>query len=53
MDALAFGTPILLRGLAISEARKLPIKEFHLDETLNLLGLTMDEVNRSRASQMR
>ena len=30
MDALTFGTPVLLRHLTFSEARKMPIKEFHL-----------------------
>ena len=30
MDTLTFGTTILLRHLTFSEARKMPIKEFHL-----------------------
>ena len=31
MDALTFGSTILLRHLTFSEARKMPIKEFHFD----------------------
>jgi len=34
MDALTFGTPVLLRHLTFSEARKMPIKEFHLSSIL-------------------
>jgi len=34
MDALTFGTPVLLRHLTFSEARKMPIKEFHLSNIL-------------------
>ena len=30
MDALTFGSTLLLRHLTFSEARKMPIKEFHL-----------------------
>ena len=30
MDALTFGSTVLLRHLTFSEARKMPIKEFHL-----------------------
>ncbi|KAL3313766.1 Elongation of fatty acids protein 2 [Cichlidogyrus casuarinus] len=40
MDALTFGAPVLLRHLTFSEARKMPIKEFKLDEVLS--GLDMD-----------
>jgi len=32
MDALTFGSTILLRHLTFSEARKMPIKEFHLQK---------------------
>jgi flap endonuclease-1 len=32
MDALTFGTTVLLRHLTFSEARKMPIKEFHLNK---------------------
>ncbi|CAH1779380.1 unnamed protein product [Owenia fusiformis] len=41
MDALTFGTSVLLRHLTFSEARKMPIKEFHL--RLVLEGLDMSE----------
>ena len=34
MDALTFGTSILLRHLTFSEARKMPIKEFYLSQVL-------------------
>lgn len=43
MDALTFGSTVLLRHLTFSEARKMPIKEFHLDRMLNDLGLSQDE----------
>ncbi len=32
MDALTFGSKVLLRHLTFSEARKMPIKEFHLEQ---------------------
>ena len=44
MDTLCFGTPVLLRHLTFSEARKLPIVEVHLDVVLKEMNLTMDEV---------
>jgi flap endonuclease-1 len=40
MDALTFGSSILLRHLTFSEARKMPIKEFYLDKVLE--GFEMD-----------
>ncbi|XP_071535450.1 flap endonuclease 1 [Panulirus ornatus] len=43
MDALTFGTPILLRHLTFSEARKMPIKEFHLSKVLVELDVTQEE----------
>lgn len=43
MDALTFGTNVLLRHLTFSEARKMPIKEFHLPKVLEGFGLTMDQ----------
>ncbi|CAH8627457.1 unnamed protein product [Heterobilharzia americana] len=43
MDALAFGTPVLLRHLTFSEARKMAIQEFNLASVLEGLGLTMDQ----------
>lgn len=43
MDALTFGSKILLRHMTFSEAKKLPIKEFHLDRVLSELKLTQNE----------
>jgi len=43
MDALTFGTPILLRHMTYSEARKMPIKEFHLEKVLAEMELTQQE----------
>ena len=43
MDALTFGTNVLLRHLTFSEARKMPIKEFHLDKVLEGLELSQEE----------
>ena len=44
MDALTFGSNVLLRHMTFSEARKMPIKEFHLDNVLQEAGLTQQEV---------
>jgi flap endonuclease-1 len=43
MDALTFGTKVLLRHMTFSEARKMPIKEFYLDRVLDSIGLNTDE----------
>jgi len=43
MDALTFGTGILLRHLTFSEARKMPIQEFNYDKVLRGLELNADE----------
>eukprot|EP01112_Ceratiomyxa_fruticulosa_P022823 TRINITY_DN848_c0_g1_i1.p1 TRINITY_DN848_c0_g1~~TRINITY_DN848_c0_g1_i1.p1 ORF type:complete len:398 (+),score=116.25 TRINITY_DN848_c0_g1_i1:94-1287(+) len=43
MDSLTLGTNVLIRRLTFSEARKLPILEFHLDKVLEGLKLTMDQ----------
>ncbi|KAJ9079198.1 Elongation of fatty acids protein 2 [Entomophthora muscae] len=43
MDTLTFGSPILLRHLTYSEAKKEPIMEVRLDTTLAGLGFTMDQ----------
>ncbi|KAF6215520.1 hypothetical protein GE061_010275 [Apolygus lucorum] len=43
MDALTFGTSVLLRHMTFSEARKMPIQEFHLDQVLEGLKLTQNE----------
>jgi hypothetical protein len=45
MDTLNFGTPVLLRHLTFSEARKMPISEINLEKALEGLGMTMDQVN--------
>lgn len=44
MDTLTFGTPVLLRHLTFSEARKMPIDEVNLEKALEGLELTMAEV---------
>lgn len=44
MDALTFGCDILLRRLTLSEARKLPVQEIHMDKVLTGLELNHDEV---------
>ncbi len=43
MDALTFGSPVLLRHMTFSAARKVPINEFKLDKALEGLELTMDQ----------
>lgn len=43
MDALTFGTNILLRHLTASEARKLPVQEFHYDKVLQGLELSKEQ----------
>jgi flap endonuclease-1 len=45
MDALTFGSPVLLRHLTFSEARKMPIDEIHLDKALAGLNMTMDQAS--------
>ncbi len=44
MDTLTYGSPVLLRHLTFSEARKMPISEIHLDKALTGLGVTMEQV---------
>lgn len=44
MDALTFGSNVLLRHMTFSEARKMPIQEFHLDKVLQSLELTQEQV---------
>lgn len=39
MDALTFGSSVLVRHMTFSEARKMPIQEFHLDKILEALNL--------------
>lgn len=43
MDALTFGSSIVLRHLTFSETRKMPIKEFYLDRVLKGLEMNQDE----------
>eukprot|EP00960_Hanusia_phi_P049457 759565-Hanusia_phi.AAC.1 len=43
MDALCCGSPILVRRLTMSESRKLPVLEYHLDEVLSSLALNMTQ----------
>ncbi|XP_038218497.1 flap endonuclease 1 [Zerene cesonia] len=43
MDALTFGSNVLLRHLTFSEARKMPVQEFHLDQVLSGLELNHSE----------
>ncbi|XP_028165909.1 flap endonuclease 1 isoform X2 [Ostrinia furnacalis] len=43
MDALSFGATVLLRHMTFSEARKMPVQEFHLDKVLDGLGLKQNE----------
>ncbi|XP_011311489.1 flap endonuclease 1 isoform X1 [Fopius arisanus] len=43
MDALTFGSDILLRRLTFSEARKMPVQEIHLDKVLEGMELTREE----------
>ncbi|XP_065167161.1 flap endonuclease 1 [Atheta coriaria] len=43
MDALTFGTNVLLRHMTFSEARKMPIQEFYYDKVIEGLGLTRNE----------
>lgn len=46
MDALTFGSTVLLRHITFSAARKIPIQEFHLDKVLAGLELNQSEVRR-------
>jgi len=43
MDALTFGTSVLLRHLTFSEARKMPIKEFHVASVLEGMEIDQDQ----------
>uniref|UniRef100_A0A1B6LSG2 Flap endonuclease 1 n=1 Tax=Graphocephala atropunctata TaxID=36148 RepID=A0A1B6LSG2_9HEMI len=43
MDALSFGSSVLLRHITFSAARKIPIQEFHLDKVLAGLELNQTE----------
>ncbi|KAF9114700.1 Elongation of fatty acids protein 2 [Mortierella sp. AM989] len=43
MDTLTFGSPILLRHLTFSDAKKMPISEISLKKTLDGLNFTMEQ----------
>ncbi|NXA13687.1 FEN1 endonuclease, partial [Sapayoa aenigma] len=43
MDCLTFGSPVLMRHLTASEAKKLPIQEFHLGRILQDMQLTLEQ----------
>ncbi|KAK9884016.1 hypothetical protein WA026_004951 [Henosepilachna vigintioctopunctata] len=43
MDALTFGSSVLLRHMTFSEARKMPIQEIHLSKILESMDLTLDQ----------
>ncbi|NXK87671.1 FEN1 endonuclease, partial [Formicarius rufipectus] len=43
MDCLTFGSPVLMRHLTASEAKKLPIQEFHLNRILQDMQLTWEQ----------
>eukprot|EP00112_Aurelia_sp_Birch-Aquarium-sp1_P007755 Seg1847.1 transcript_id=Seg1847.1/GoldUCD/mRNA.D3Y31 product="Flap endonuclease 1" protein_id=Seg1847.1/GoldUCD/D3Y31 len=43
MDSLTFGSTVVLRHMTFSEARKMPIQEYHLDRILADLELSQDE----------
>ena len=44
MDTLTFNSPILLRHLTYSEAKKMPISEIRLDKALEGLEMSMPQV---------
>uniref|UniRef100_A0A914X4L6 XPG-I domain-containing protein n=1 Tax=Plectus sambesii TaxID=2011161 RepID=A0A914X4L6_9BILA len=43
MDALTFGSTVLLRHMTFSEAKKMPIQEFHLDRVLSAFDMSMEQ----------
>ncbi|XP_039603487.1 flap endonuclease 1 [Polypterus senegalus] len=43
MDGLTFGSPILMRHLTASEAKKLPIQEFHFNRIIQDMNLTQEQ----------
>ncbi len=45
MDTITFGAPVLLRHLTYSEAKKMPIQEWHYEKIVDGLGLTRAEVH--------
>lgn len=51
MDALTFGTNILLRHLTFSEARKMPVQEFYYDQVLKGMEFTKEQVRVERKTE--
>lgn len=47
MDTLTFNSPLLLRHLTFSEAKKAPISEINLKVVLEELDMTMERVSLS------
>jgi flap endonuclease-1 len=45
MDTLTFGTPILLKHLTFSEAKKMPVHEVNLKKALEGLEMDMNQVS--------
>ncbi|CAO1442653.1 unnamed protein product [Diamesa serratosioi] len=43
MDAITFGSTVLLRHMTFSEARKMPVQEIHYEKVLKGLELNADE----------
>lgn len=49
MDTLTFGTPVLLKHLTFSEAKKMPVHEVNLQKALEGLEMDMDQVRFLRS----
>ncbi len=45
MDSLTFGSPVVIRHLTFSEARKVPVQEYSLHKILEGFELTQEEVS--------
>jgi flap endonuclease-1 len=52
MDTLTFNSPILLRHLTFSEAKKEPISQIDLSKALEGLEMDMNQVNDNFATTM-
>jgi flap endonuclease-1 len=50
MDTLTFESPVLMRHLTFSEARKMPIVQVELSKVLEGLEMTRDQVYKFHAS---
>lgn len=53
MDTLTFNSPLLLRHLTFSEAKKTPISEINLKVALEELDMNMDQVSATFQGSMR